>query len=289
MADLTTMLGGFIQWPVGMATKGLLIDAGQADVKKGAILMYNTGDSYSVQHGVDGASSKFAGIALEDGAAGDTIQVATEGIFGPYTHGVGSLGDDDIGVPVCFGADDNHVTSAANAVYDKYVGVIYSAPSATTCMVRVGLDIVGLLDYAASGGGLTASEIPIADSGNLFTTDDVESALAQAQTAVDAIEAKNGLSYATANRKIATITRNAGAPTAGVYTVDCSATFSALTDIIGAPVITTAAGTLSNCQFITAVAISGTDVTITAKKSDGTTAADDASIVFKVTVIGTAV
>jgi hypothetical protein len=326
MADLTRNNPSNDNRPVGIGSKSLLLDTGEADVKKNAILKYNTGDSSSVQHGGDDASAEFAGIAVQAGSAGEYIDVETEGIFGPYTHADGSLTDANIGDVVCMGADDNSVTSFSSATNKNVIGVIHSVPSATTVDVLVGLGLKGAIDHSSSGGGLTASEVALADaggnyaaatveaafaelasasngegasiikiedSGGIITATEVEGALAENRAAIDVLEAlpevTNGVIHATGNQTIATVTRAAGAPTAGVYTIDCSGTFSAITEVLGWAISTAPADPTACATLSLGPSISSTDVTMTWRKEDASTAADDASVVFTVTCLGTAV
>jgi hypothetical protein len=116
-------------------------------VYAGALLKRTDAAATVVVSGGDDATSQFAGVALQSGTSGQKIEVGTEGVFGPYTHDVGSLDNNNIGDPVYMGTDDNHVTDQATATYDQPIGVIHSVLSATLVNIKIDPAIAGVLRY----------------------------------------------------------------------------------------------------------------------------------------------
>lgn len=144
MANLTQILPSFRgEEAFGATRMAVALAAAQADAKKGALMAYDAGASSVLKHCADTANFEFAGVVLDGGSAGETLQLATDGIFGPYTHSGGSLTAANIGDIVCAGADDQTVQTAAAATNDVIVGRIHEVVSASLVMIRIGPAIHG--------------------------------------------------------------------------------------------------------------------------------------------------
>jgi hypothetical protein len=261
------------------------IKAAEAKVYYGALLNVASGDT-EVSHAGDDSGSRFYGVAAQRGDAGDTIDIYTDGVYGPYTHSDGSLTIANEGDYVCCGADDSTVQSRGSSTNSVVVGKIHKVRSATTVDIKLsggGSDDADDLrdDLAKTTDGNGGDLVGIYDAGSLITAENVTDALQE-------IFAKKPLAYATAGLTIAEVT-GGGTPSSGKYTIDASGTFSAITAVIGWR-ITTAAGTPANCASPSlGPIISGTNLEFTWLKEDAATAADDTTVVFGITCIGTAV
>lgn len=146
MADLTAVLTGF-HYEEDLPAYCRRREELAGTVYAGALLKRTDAAATTVVSGGDDSACQFAGVALQSGTSGQVIEVGTEGVFGPYTHDVGSLDNNDIGAPVYMGTDDNHVTDQATATNDQPIGVIHSVLSATLVNIKIDPAIAGLLRY----------------------------------------------------------------------------------------------------------------------------------------------
>jgi hypothetical protein len=249
MADLATELQGFQSISHTPSSEFKIATAAGVTVAKGALLKRVNATPTVVDHAGDDTVCKFAGIALQGGAPGDRIAIMTDGIAGPYTHADGSLTDSNIGDAVYMGADDQTVTSKASATNDQPIGLIASVLSATRVNIMIGKNIDALVRYV------------------------------DANTTGDTLNLKHTVTGKTLAYAIT------GAISGGVATAAFVGVLTTINAIL-AHVVSTAATTLANATFVSLTAVSGTDAQLTVKKSDTTTAGDDAAVRFRVTVLG---
>lgn len=148
MADLTAVLTGF-RGAENLPAYCRRREELAGTVYAGALLKRTDAAATVVVSGGDDSACQFAGVALQSGTSGQKIEVATEGVFGPYTHDVGSLDNNDIGAPVYMGTDDNHVTDQATATNDQPIGVIHTVHSATIVDIKIDPAIAGVLRYTS--------------------------------------------------------------------------------------------------------------------------------------------
>jgi len=145
MGDLTEPLkdGDYRELSGGFGRDARTIDQGEPDVKKGALLCLDSSDLPNAKHGADKENYSLCGVALQSGSGGDSIQIATHGIFGPYDF-IGHdallpLNENDLGEAICIGPNDHTVGFPCSMTFNVYCGTIAEVMPDGKVKIKIGI------------------------------------------------------------------------------------------------------------------------------------------------------
>ena len=132
MSDATQNLP--VTWDSGSHSMGTVKD-GCAVIREGAFVVRQTADG-KYDHGGDKTGVVFAGVALEEGEAGQTLRLRTIGVFGPYAYAPADADEGLIGTPLTL-VDDQTVDLASATTNDVVCGALFAVDSASQVRVKI--------------------------------------------------------------------------------------------------------------------------------------------------------